>query len=349
MWELVLAVCLAVSVSAFCSIAEAVLYSTPWSRIEHLRKTGRASGNILYKLRNNIERPIAAILTMNTLANTAGAALAGAFAAKIFGRENLVYFAVAFTVLILVFSEILPKTVGVMYAKSLAPVLAKPLHLLVLILSPFTWILGLVGRLAWGKRKGPSHTEDDVRAVVSLTRKAGILKPYEEMAIQNILSLDQKIVKDIMTPRTVIFSLPAQMTVNEARSEKDVWPSSRIPVFEHDDPEDIVGIVYRRDVFRALADDRDDLPLSELMKPVQFVLETLTLDRVLIRFLGNRMHLFVVLDEYGGVTGVVSLEDVLEEILGKEIMDETDQVADMRALAREQREKLTKSLSKENI
>jgi len=342
MWDLFLAVGLAVLVSAFCSIAEAVLYSTPWSRIEHLRKAGRSSGNILYKLRNNIEKPIAAILTLNTVANTAGAAIAGAAAARIFGRESLVYFAVAFTVLILVFSEILPKTLGVMYAKNLAPVLAKPLRLLVLILSPVTWVLGLVGRLARGKKKGPSHTEDDIRAVVSLTRKAGILKPYEEMSIQNILSLDQKIVKDIMTPRTVIFSLPAHMTATEARSEKSIWPNSRIPVFEHEDPEDIVGIVYRREVLEALADDRDDLRISDLMKPVQFVLETLTLDRLLIRFLGTRMHLFVVLDEYGGVAGVVSLEDVLEEILGKEIMDETDEVADMRALARRQREELAK-------
>ncbi|MDY7001797.1 MAG: hemolysin family protein [Thermodesulfobacteriota bacterium] len=349
MWDLFLAVGLAVSISAFCSIAEAVLYSTPWSRIEHLRKSGRASGNILYKLRNNIEKPIAAILTLNTVANTAGASIAGAAAARIFGRENMAYFAVSFTVLILVFSEILPKTLGVMYAKSLCSLLAKPLSLLAWILSPVTWTLGLVGKIARGKKKGPSHTEDDIRAVVSLTRKAGILKPYEELSIQNILSLDQKIVKDIMTPRTVIFSLPAQMTVNQARSEKSIWPNSRIPVFEHDDPEDIVGIVYRREVLEALADDRDDLRINDLMKPVQFVLETLTLDRLLIRFLGTRMHLFVVLDEYGGVAGVVSLEDVLEEILGKEIVDETDQVADMRALARQQREELAKSLSKKKI
>ena len=347
MWDLVLAVGLAVLVSAFCSVAEAVLYSTPWSRIEHLRKSGRASGNILYQLRNNIEKPIAAILTLNTVANTAGAAVAGAAAARIFGRENMVCFAVAFTVLILVFSEILPKTLGVMYAESLSPALAKPLRLLVWLMSPVTWILELVGKLARGKKKGPVHTEDDIRALVSLTRKAGILKPYEEMAIRNILSLDRKMVKDIMTPRTVIFSLPSHMTVNQARSEKSIWPNSRIPVFEHDDPEDIVGIVYRREVLEALADGRDDLRIGDLMKPVRFVLETLTLDRLLIRFLGTRMHLCVVLDEYGGIAGVVSLEDVLEEILGKEIIDETDQVADMRALARRQRKKLTKSSSKQ--
>jgi CBS domain containing-hemolysin-like protein len=149
-----------------------------------------------------------------------------------------------------------------------------------------------------------------------------------------------------MTPRTVVFSLPAQMTVAEARGVgRGVWPHSRIPVYDADDPENIVGIVYRREVLEALAHDQDDVRLGDLMKPVRFVLDTMTLDRVLVKFLESRMHLFVVLDEYGGVSGVVSLEDVLEEILGKEIVDETDQVADMRELARTRREALLRRMT----
>lgn len=348
MFELILAVGLAVLISAFCSVTEAALYSLPWSRIEQLRREGKPSGHLLFKMRSDVEEPITAILTVNTVANTAGAAVAGAAAARVFGQEALPMFAVFFTGMILLFSEIIPKTLGVMYTRVLSPFLAKPLQILILVTKPTTWILGLSASLLKRGKRRPHATEEDIRAMVSLTRKAGILKPYEELSIKGILSLDQKLVRDIMTPRTVVFSLPASLTVEAARHEKTFWPHSRIPVFEDDDQEDIVGIVYRRDVLEALAQDQDDMPLTRLMKPVQFVVETLTLDKLLIKFLGTRTHLFVVLDEYGGVAGVVTLEDVLEEILGKEIVDETDEVADLRAYARRQREKIAKPKEEDN-
>lgn len=340
MFDLIITVVLAVGISAFCSVTEAVLYSVPWSRIEQLRKAGRPSGNILYALRSDVEKPIAAVLTLNTVANTAGAAVAGAAAARAFGAEHMALFAAGFTVVILVFSEILPKTMGVLYARSLAPALAKPLQVLVWVFSPVTFLLGFVSRLLQRKTVGPRHTEEDIAALVSLTRRSGVLKPYEEQSIKNILSLDLKVVRDIMTPRTVVFSVPAQTTVGEARAEGNAWPYSRVPVFVDDDPENIVGVVYRREVLQAQADDRDGLRMAELMKPARFVQESLTLDRLLVKFLDSRMHLCIVLDEYGGVGGVVSLEDVLEEILGKEIVDETDEVVDTRALARQRSERL---------
>ncbi|MFW5487233.1 MAG: hemolysin family protein [Desulfovibrio sp.] len=340
MLELILSVSLATLISFFCSVSEAALYSISWSRIESLRKKGRRSGKILYAMRRDVEKPISAILTLNTVANTAGASIAGAAAARVFGPDHLAWFAVGFTLVILLFAELIPKTLGVVYNKTAAPLLARPLQLLVLFCAPITWTLGFVVRLFKTSSIGPLATEEDVRALVSLTYKAGILKEYEELAIGNILSLDKKQVRDIMTPRTVVFSLPAHMSVAEAWQRKSVWPHSRIPVFEHDDREDIVGLVYRREVFEALVNDRDDLTLDKLMRPVEFVLETLTLDRLLIKFLKSRIHLIVVLDEYGGISGVVSLEDVLEEILGREIVDETDQVADMRELAKKKRKGL---------
>ena len=341
LFNLVIAVVVAVGVSFFCSLAEAALYSLPWSRIEQLRREGKSSGAILYALRQDIEKPITAILTFNTTAHTAGAAIAGAAAAEVFGHEHVVLFTAAFTVVILVFSEIVPKSLGVMYTRSISPVMARPLGFLVALMTPVIWVLGLLPRFLHRNRKrGPSLTEEDIRAIVSLTRKSGVLKPYEERAISNILSLDLKRVEDIMTPRTVVFSLPAATAVAEARAHREFWQHGRIPVYEGDDPEDVVGIVYRRDVLDALAQDRDGQPMAEIMQPARFVLETLTLDRMLIKFLGSRTHLYVVLDEYGGVSGVVTLEDVLEEILGKEIVDETDVVADMRALARSRRERL---------
>lgn len=342
MFELILSAGLAIFISALCSITEAALYAVPISHIEHLRRQGKKSGHILFKLRTNVERPISAVLTLNTIANTAGASIAGAAAIKVFGSESMGLFVAAFTAAILVFSEILPKTIGVAYAKQLMPVLAKPLEVLVLIFLPVIWITGYLGR----KVRPTSEiktTEDDITAVVSLTRKSGVIQPYEEMTIRNILSLDKKTVSDIMTPRTVVFSLPAQISVIDARNIKNLWHYSRIPVYENDDPEEIVGIVLRRAVLETVADDRYDTRINEIMRPVRFVVETLTLDRLLVKFLESRMHLFVVLDEYGGVAGVVSLEDVLEEILGKEIVDETDQVEDMRELARRQRQRLTKT------
>jgi len=340
MWELIIAVALASGISAVCSVAEAVIYSVSWTFIERLKGLGRKSGQVLHELRSNIEQPITAILTLNTIANTAGAAVAGAAAAEVFGQENLFYFSIFFTLFILIFSEIIPKTIGVVYNEKLAPVFAKPLLYLVLFLKPVISLCRFLVKFIEKKKVTPPVSEEDLLAVISLTRKAGAIKPYEEQSIQNILSLDKKTVKDIMTPRMVVFSLPAHLTVAEARKAKTIWPHSRIPVYADDDPEDIVGIVYRREVLEALANDQDELKLEDLMKPVHFVLESLTLDRLLIKFLESRMHLFVVLDEYGGVAGVVTLEDVLEEILGKEIVDETDQVVDMRQLAREQRKKL---------
>jgi CBS domain containing-hemolysin-like protein len=340
MWDLILAVGLAVLISALCSVAEAVLYSIPWSSIEHLRKEGKASGKLLYELRLNVQKPITAILTLNTIANTAGAAVAGASAARIFGPDALVWFSALFTVLILLFSEILPKTLGVMYARKLGPVIAKPLKALVIVMLPAIAVLGLLARLVERKKKGPHASEEDILAMVSLTRRAGSIKPFEETFIQNVLLLDTKTVHEIMTPRTVVFSLPASMSVGKA-VKGNTPPHSRIPVFDHDDPEDVVGIAMRRDILEAAANDRHETTLAELMKPVRFIQETLTLDKLLITFLESQTHLFVVLDEYGGLAGIVSLEDVLEEILGKEIVDETDEVVDMRALARQRRKALT--------
>jgi len=342
MLELILAVGVAVFVSMFCSVAEAALYSMSWADIEKLRDSGSKSAELLHKLRSNVDEPITAILTLNTCAHTAGAAVAGWAWANVYGKETLWLFTVVFTVIILIFTEILPKTLGVVYSDRIAPPLARPLNGLIWLFKPVIAVMGLLSQAVSKKDSGPDHTEDDIRAIVSLTRRSGSIKSYEEKSIRNILSLDSKTVEQIMTPRTVVFSLSSEMTVAEARESHPDWPHSRIPVFD-DDPEDIVGVVYRRQVLEALADDRDDLKLADIMRPVRFVLESITLDMLLVKFLGSRLHLCVVLDEYGGVAGVVTLEDVLEEILGSEIVDETDQVVDMRQLARMQRDELTSS------
>lgn len=339
MVALIIAVAVSLIVSASCSLTEAVLYSVPLSHIEMLRKNGHPSGERLAELRANIDQPITAVLTLNTIANTAGASIAGAFAANVFDDTGMILFAVLFTCAILFFSEIMPKTVGVVYCRTLAPYIARPLQILLVLLKPLVAATGLITRIVTSKKKASPATEDDIRALVALSRRAGSIKAYEEKTIRNILALDNRRVEEIMTPRTVVHMLSAETTAKEAHENKNFWHYSRVPIYGAD-REDIIGIAHRRDIMEALTADRDNVPLSQLMKPVHFVPETMLLDKLLAQFLDQRMHLYVVLDEYGGMAGVVSLEDVIEEILGREIVDETDSVADLQELARERRAKV---------
>ncbi len=341
MITLLITVFLVVLISAVCSMTEAALYSVPWTYIEKLRKQGASTGQILYQLRAHIDQPIAAVLTLNTVANTAGAAIAGALASNVLGPDNTALFAAALTFLILAFGEILPKTLGVVHACGVASGMARPLRIMVLLFKPFIWFSSMLTRLVAPPQSGPSATEDDIRAITSLSRETGRIQQYEENAIKNILSLDIKHVREIMTPRTMVFSLQEALTVREAYEHPQIWHYSRIPIYG-DDNEDIVGIVLRKDIGRYVSQGEPDKLLSEIMQPVRFVLENQTVDKLLLEFLESRLHLFIVLDEYGGLAGVVSLEDVLEEMLGREIVDETDAVADLREAAR-QRRKLTQA------
>lgn len=336
MAALIITVALAVAISAFCSMTEAMLYSVPWTHIEKMRENGSKAGALLYAMRSNVEQPISAVLTLNTVANTAGASVAGALAATALGAENMPLFAAAFTVLILLVGEIVPKTLGVVYSAPLSMALAFPLRCLIIVLRPFTWMSGFVTRLITPPSSGPKATEDDIRVMASLSHRTGGIQAYKETAIRNILALDQKRVHDVMTPRTVVFSMPATLTVEEAYSNKNFWHFSRIPIFE-DDNEDVVGLISRRDVALHMGEEHEGATLADIMRPIHFVQESQTLDKVLTEFLEAHQHLFAVLDEYGGLAGVISLEDVLEEMLGREIIDESDVVADMREAARSRR------------
>lgn len=339
MTALIITVIIAISISALCSFLEAALYSVPWSHIENMRKSGKKAGFLLFALRSQVERPIAAILTLNTIANTAGAAIAGSFAAAALGENAMTWFAALFTAAILICSEIIPKTLGVAYCRPAAGFLAYATNAMVISLKPLIYLTSLITRLVKPKSNAPAATEEDVFAIIGMLRHSGRIQPYEETSIRNILILDTKCVENIMTPRTVVFSLPADCTVAEAREKEGFWHFSRIPVYG-DDNEDIIGQVSRRRILNELANDRHDAKLADIMRPVHFVLESLSLDKLLMRFLDERVHLLVALDEFGGLAGIVTLEDVLEEILGREIVDETDEVPDMRELARQRRQQL---------
>ncbi len=338
--QLCLAVASALVISALCSFCEAILYAVPLSHIEMLAQQGKPSGILLKKLRSNIHRPIVAILTLNTIANTMGASVAGASATGVFGQENLVWFTTVFTFSILLFSEILPKTVGVAYAKNLAPLIAFPVRWLVFALSPLIWLSQAVTGLIPKSGQEALATAEEVRAIAMLSRKSGGIDPQQEKVITNILELRQKTVRQVMTPRTVTFLLSEHMTVAEAHEMEDKWSRhSRVPVYDTDS-DDIVGIVLRKDVMMHLAAGDLDLKLTAIMQPVHFVPEAAPLNKVLLDFFERHQHLFVVVDEYGSVTGVISMEDIIEEIVGLEIVDETDQASSMREYARLKRQSL---------
>lgn len=328
------AVVSAVLLSALCSLCEAVLYSVTTSQLELLKNSGHPSARTLLHLRADINEPITAILTLNTIANTVGAAVAGAAAAKLFGDENLILFSGMFTLTILIFSEIIPKTLGVSFAFRLAPVVAHPIRWMVFILKPIVWFCRLVTRLLPSNAQDSNISAEELQTIATLSHESGAIEKAEEKVIINILNLKGKIVREVMTPRTVTFSLDEQLTVEEAMKRVTLIGShSRLPVFNHD-PDNITGIVLRRDVLQAAAEGKGGNVLSSMLHPVHFVPETAPLNRVLIEFFDRRQHLFVVVDEYGSVTGVVSLEDIIEEIVGREIVDETDRAKDMREFAR---------------
>jgi CBS domain containing-hemolysin-like protein len=295
------------------------------------------AGHTLQEMKGNISRPIIAILTLNTVANTMGAAIAGASAMAVFGEAHLAWFSAAFTVVILMFSEILPKTVGVAYSRELAPWIALPLKVLLKVMGPAIWFCQLLTRLIPGPTESALASAEEVRAIAALGLRSGSIDPQEEKVITNILELKKKYVIDAMTPRPVTFTLDGKLTVGEAKEHHEAWNHhSRVPVYTKN-TNDITGIVLRKDLLMAAMSGRDAASLGSLSGPVHFVPETAPLSRVLHDFFEKRQHLFVVVDEYGSFTGVISLEDVIEEIMGHEIMDESDQTRDMRTLAKNRR------------
>ena len=336
MVELIFFVSFAVFFSFLCSLFEATLYSVPIGYIESLAKSGSASGRLMKKFRENVDAPIAGILSLNTVAHTAGAALAGAAAVALWGDPWMPYFSAVFTLVILLFSEIVPKTIGVVYARQLVPWIAYPIQVLIWTLAPLIWLCQGVTRLISGGKVEHIVSSEELIELVHIGQRAGTIEADEGRAVQNILSLKSRKVDQIMTPRTVVYSLQGKQTV-DAVLRQGVPSYSRIPIVDEQDADDVVGIVLRRDILAAVAEGRTTVPMQELARSAHFVLESTTLDVVLRMFLKRRQHMFLVIDEYGGLSGVVTLEDVLEELIGQEIVDETDEVVDLRELAHRRR------------
>lgn len=330
---LILYLLLAIGVSFFCSIAEAVLLSVRPSYIAVLEKNGNASAEKLKTLHGSLDQPLSAILTANTIAHTVGAAGVGAQATLVFGNSYLGVTSAILTLLILVFSEIIPKTLGATYWKQLAPVMATLISWLTLILIPFVWLSQILTRfISRSDVSAYTFSRDEMTAMAEIGKEEGVLDVKELKIVTNLMKLRHLSVRDIMTPRPVIFSVSEDMNVQEFFSAFSNRPFSRIPVYG-DNFDDIQGYVLKTDLLMAQGNDDFEKKLVEYKRDFLIVSDKLMASDLYDQLMHEKSHIALVVDEYGAVQGLVTLEDVVETLIGLEIIDESDKVEDMQKLA----------------
>jgi len=333
---LVIYLLLALVVSFVCSITEAVFLSARTSFVLWEVNAGRRYARKLLRQQAHPDGPLSAILTLNTIAHTVGAAGAGAQAAVVFGSAYVGVFSAILTLLILFLSEIIPKTLGATHWQSLARPVTPFIAFLTAALAPFVWISRRLTLLLSHRGNRNEVSRDEIIALTEVGASQGEVRKDELAVVRNVLKLDRLQVRDIMTPRTVVFSLPQALKVSDFFARHSDQPFSRIPVYS-DAPDEPVGVVLKQDLMRAQAEDAFDTRLANLRRDFLAVPPTLGVGRLLRLLLRENHHIALVFDEYGGFMGVVSLEDVFETLLGLEILDETDEVADLRELARRRR------------
>lgn len=324
---------LALGISFLCSVAEAVLLSVTPSYVAYLEQQGRRTGPLLARLKQNIDRPLAAILSLNTIANTAGAAGVGAQAATVFGSESVGIVSAILTFLILVCSEIIPKTLGSVYWRGLSPTVAIGVRILTWLLFPLVIMAEQITRLISSKESGRSFNREEFGALAQMGAQLGHLAPREYRILGNLLRFRSYKVEGIMTPRTVMFALPEKMSLSQVLDKHDKLPFSRIPIYQQD-LDDITGFVLKNDILLNHARGRGDHTLKDFKRELRAIPESISLFDSFEFLLDHREHIALVVDEYGGIEGLVTLEDVVETLLGLEIVDEADVTVDMRALAK---------------
>ncbi len=335
MFKLAMFVLVALGFSFLCSIAEAVLLSVTPSYVALLEQKGKGSGKLLRKLNEDLGRPLAAILSLNTIAHTVGATGVGMQSAVIFGSASLGIVSAILTFLILVFSEIIPKTLGVVHWRRLAPPVARGVMIMIWLMYPLVWLSEKLTNLLSKRDAAEIFSREEFTAMVRLGVQEGQINERESRIVRNLLRFPKLRVKDIMTPRTVVFALQESMTIDQALEENSEIAFSRIPIFK-DNHDDINGFVLKSDVLLAQARDQYETRLSTFKREISSIPEMASLSSLFEFLLEKREHILLVVDEYGGTEGVVTLEDLIETLLGLEIVDETDKTIDMRALARAQ-------------
>ena len=323
---------IAIGVSFLCSILEAVLLSVTPSFAEKILSDRPRAGGMLSQVKERLDESLSSILILNTFAHTMGAAGVGAQALQVFGQKWETLIAVLLTLAILYFSEIIPKTLGATFWRQLAIPSAFIIAWLVKLVYPLVWISTRLTRLVSGN-KGQEITREEIIALASLGLRDGTLMSQENEYLANILKLREIRTEEVLTPRSVVHMLHQNLTVTEALDQAETRRFSRIPIFG-EGIDDIKGKVMRADLFEAERDGQGSAPIKQFAKKIVRVSEKLPVQQLLDLFIKNRAHLFLVEDEFGQTAGIVTLEDAIETLLGREILDERDTVADMQALAR---------------
>ena len=331
---LILFFVLSVSVSFLCSILESVLLSVNMSYVSVLEKERPNIGKLLKLHKLNINKSIASILILNTIANTLGAAAVGAQASKIFGNDAVVYVSIVLTFAILFLSEIIPKTIGAIYWKQLAPLSAQIIRIFIWLTYPIILTtLFVTNKISKGNEDAHSLTKEELLESMLLSEDEGVIDEKESDVIENILNLDNIKVGEVLTPRSVVFALDETMSIKEViEKEESIFKFSRIPVYKGS-IEDVTGIVLTKKIFRqALLDD--SVSIGSIKKDMFSINENVPVSKALDLFISKKEHMFLVMDNYDQTEGIITLEDCVETILGVEIVDESDTTEDMRELAK---------------
>ncbi|WP_106791541.1 CNNM domain-containing protein [Aquimarina sp. Aq78] len=339
---------LSIFFSFLCSILEAVLLSITPTFINVKKKEGKAYASSLETLKKDVDKPLIAILTINTIAHTVGAILVGVQAKKAFGDEGNGVFIVSsiMTLLILVASEIIPKTIGATYWKQLANFTSKVLKILIWPLkwTGILWLLQLTTKLIGGKgHHGSVLSREDFTAMADIAHEEGVFEESESKVIKNLLSFKEVFTKDVMTPRTVMKIASEDTTLEEFFNENQNLRFSRIPVYK-ENADNITGQVLKDDIFKEMANQNGHKKISEIKRPILFTTRNLPIPDLFNELIQSKNHLALVVDEYGSVNGLVTMEDVIETLLGLEIVDESDTETDMQILARKNWENRAKRL-----
>jgi CBS domain containing-hemolysin-like protein len=338
---------LALGFSFLCSIAEAALLSVTPSYVESMRTNRPQRAERLRRLKiENVDRSLAAILTLNTIAHTVGAILSGAKATIVFGSAWFGLFSAIMTLMILFLSEIIPKTLGAVYWKQLIAPTALFVEILIWSLYPIVWLSESLTQWVSRGQKAHIFSRDELISMARIGESSGTMPKSESRILKNLFKLSTLSAQDIMTPRTVIESLPEDSTIEEALLVATCKPFSRIPLYR-DDKDQINGFVLRADMLIASNKGEGDAPLASIRRELMTVRDSIPLSELFDHFLQKRQHISIVLDEYGGTKGLVTLEDLVETLIGIEIIDETDSVVDMRILARKQWLERAKSMGLE--
>ena len=324
----------ALSLSFLCSVLEAVLLSTPMSFISMKETSGNKTATLMKQYKNNVDRPVGAILSLNTIAHTIGSAGVGAESMKLFGEEYFGLISAILTLLILVLSEIIPKTIGASYWRSLAMPSTKIIRVLIFITYPLVLLSELITKVFTPKNHQASVSREEVSAMVDVGTTEGIFRESESKIIKSCIRLASVKAREVMTPSIVVETANVNLTIKEFY-EQQTWNFSRIPVYDKS-KDYIIGYVLKE-----LSEDKFETRLSDLMRPILSFNEDDSVYQIWEKMLEKREHISIILDEYGCLRGVVSMEDVIETMTGVEIVDEDDVAVDMQAFAKEKSRKMS--------